>query len=117
MALKGLIKKVVMIYLDDITVFSTNVADHLFHLRKVCQRCRRFGVSLNPKNCIFLAHEGKLLGHIISKEGLAIDLERVKAIKAFPLPSHKKALQSFLGRINFFLRFVPDFVALVKPIT
>ncbi|KAH9298369.1 hypothetical protein KI387_030051, partial [Taxus chinensis] len=50
-------------------------------------------------------------------EGLAIDPERVEAIRALPLPSHKKALQSFLGRINFVRRFVPDFAALVKPIT
>ncbi|KAH9303500.1 hypothetical protein KI387_043862 [Taxus chinensis] len=117
MAFKGLINKIVLVYLDDITIFSKNAADHFFHLRKVFQRCRKFRVSLNPKKCIFLAHEGKLLGHIVSKEGLAIDLERVEAIRALPLPSHKKALQSFLGRINFVQRFVPDFAALVKPIT
>ncbi|KAH9326344.1 hypothetical protein KI387_006522 [Taxus chinensis] len=117
MAFKGLINKIVLIYLDDITVFSKNAADHLFHLRQVFQRCRSFGVSLNPKKCIFLAHEGKLLGHIVSKEGLEIDPERVQAIRALPLPSHKKALQSFLGKINFFHRFVPNFSALVKPIT
>ncbi|KAH9299884.1 hypothetical protein KI387_044107 [Taxus chinensis] len=117
MAFKGLINNVVLIYLDDITVFSKNAADHLSHLRQVFMRCRRFGVSLNPRKCIFLTHEGKLLGHIVSKEGLAIDPERVEAIRALPLPSHKKALQSFLGRINFVQKFVLDFAALVKPIT
>ncbi|KAH9289266.1 hypothetical protein KI387_033383, partial [Taxus chinensis] len=117
MAFRGLINKIVLIYLDDITVFSKNAADRLCHLRQVFQRCRRFGVSLNPKKCIFLAHEGKLLGHIVLKEGLVIDPERVEAIQALPLPSHKRALQSFLGRVNFVRRFVPNFAALVKPIT
>ena len=53
MAFKRLTKKIILIYLDDITVFSKNVAEHLFHLRKVFQRCRRFGVSLNPKSVFF----------------------------------------------------------------
>lgn len=117
MAFKGLINKIVLVYLDDITVFSKNVTDHLFHLKKVFQRCRRFKVSLNPKKCVFLAHEGKFLGHIISREGLTIDPERVEAIRTLPLPHHKKSLQSFLGRIKFIHRFVPDFSTLVNPLT
>ncbi|KAH9307129.1 hypothetical protein KI387_043801 [Taxus chinensis] len=117
MAFKGLIKKVVLVYLDDITVFSKNAADHLFHLRQVFQRCRRFGVSLNPKKCVFLAHKGKLLGHIVYREGLTIDPERVEAIQTLPLPHHKKSLQRFLGRINFVRRFVPNFATLVKLLT
>ncbi|KAH9328136.1 hypothetical protein KI387_000244, partial [Taxus chinensis] len=48
--------------------------------------------------------------------GLTIDLERVEAIRRIPLPHHKKSLQSFLGRINFVRRFVPDFTTLVKPL-
>ncbi|KAH9290910.1 hypothetical protein KI387_035027, partial [Taxus chinensis] len=96
MAFKGLINNMVLIYLDDITVFSKNAADHLSHLRQVFTRCRRFGVSLNPKKCIFLAHEGKLLGHIVSKEGLAIDPERVEAIRA-PIAKPQEIPSEFLG--------------------
>ncbi|KAH9301894.1 hypothetical protein KI387_013477 [Taxus chinensis] len=62
-------------------------------------------------------HEGKLLGHIVSKRGLKIDPERVSAILMVYLPNHKKALQSFLGRIDFVRRFIPDFANLVKPLT
>jgi len=57
----------------------------------------KFGISINPKKSIFMVNQGKLLGHIISEEELAIDLDRVKAIEALPLPSNKKTLQSFLG--------------------
>ena len=59
--------KFVLIYLDDITVFSNSDQKHLKHLMKVFERCRKFGISLNPKKSPFSIKEGKLLGHIISK--------------------------------------------------
>ena len=66
--------KFVVIYLDDITVFSKNDEKHIQHLERVCQKCMKFGVSLNPKMSHFALEEGKLLGHIISKDGIRIDL-------------------------------------------
>jgi hypothetical protein len=57
-----------------------------------------------------------LLGHIISNDGVKIDPERVKAIEGIPLPQNKKALQSFLGQINFVRTFIPNLVELMKPI-
>ena len=116
-AFKRLIDKFVLVYLDDITVYSKNVKDHLDHLRQVFLRCREFGVSLNPFKCVFATSQGKLLGHIVSEDGLTIDPERTKAILALPLPKHKKGLQSFLGRINFLRRFIPNLATMVKPLT
>jgi len=66
---------------------------------------------------IFAIDEGKLLGHVISKEGWAINPDRVKDINDLSLPSNKKSLQSFLGQINFVRRFINDFSNIVKPIT
>ena len=57
------------------------------------------------------------MGHIVSKDGLSIDLERTKVILALPLPKHKKGLQSFLSRINFVRRFIPNLATMVKPLT
>ena len=70
----------VVIYLDDIIVFSKIDPDHLQHLRKVFLMCRKFGISLNPKKSHFAMEEGKLLGHIISERGIKIDLDRVAVI-------------------------------------
>eukprot|EP00253_Pinus_taeda_P018260 PITA_18260 len=109
--------KFVLIYLDDITVYSSNHRDHLQHLRKVFLKCRRFGISVNPKKSQFALEEGKLLGHIVSAAGVNIDLERVKAIQSLFVPRSKKDIQSFLGKINFVRRFIPNFVELVKHIT
>jgi hypothetical protein len=61
--------------------------------------------------------ERKLLGHIVSAEGVNIDPSRVEAIKTLALPRSKKEVQSFLGKINFLRRFVSNFVELVKDIT
>ena len=73
--------KYVVIYLDDIIVFSKTDLDHLQHLKKVFLKCRKFGISLNPKKSHFAMEEGKLLGHIISGRGIKIDPDRVAAIQ------------------------------------
>ena len=99
--------KFVLIYLDDITVYSSSHHDHFQHLRKVFLKCRKFGISLNPKKSQFSLEEGKLLGHVVSTAGVQIDPERVKAIQALALPRSKKDIQSFLGKINFVRRFIP----------
>ena len=69
-----------------------------------------------PKKCVFAVMEGKLHGHIVSKKGISIDLERIKAIEQIPLPHNKNGMQSFMGTINFVRRFVPDFAQIVKPL-
>jgi hypothetical protein len=67
--------KFVLIYLDDITVYSSSHEEHLKHLKRVFLKCRQFGISLNPKKSQFALRKGKLLGHIILAEGVMIDLE------------------------------------------
>jgi hypothetical protein len=72
---RGLIKTCVVVYLDDVTVYSKNREDHIAHLTHIFERCRKYMISLNPKKTIFSVDEGKLLGHIISKYGINIDPE------------------------------------------
>jgi hypothetical protein len=109
--------KFVLIYLDDITVFSSIHELHLQHLKRTFLKCRRYGISLNPKKSNFALKEGKLLGHIVSADGVRIDPKRVEAIKNLSLPRSKKDIQSFLGTINFVRRFIVNFVELTKHIT
>ena len=66
-AFRSLIGRNVVIYLDDITIFSKRRGEHAFHLRQIFERCWKYGISLNPKKCVFAVTEGKLLGHIVSK--------------------------------------------------
>jgi hypothetical protein len=109
--------KFVVIYLDDITIFSRSDKEHCYHIRKLFLKCRRFGLSLNPKKSLFSMKEGKSLGHIVSSEGVRLDPSRVEAIQTLSLPRSKKEVQSFLGKINFLRRFVSNFAELVKHIT
>jgi hypothetical protein len=109
--------KFVVIYLDDITFFSKSDKEHCEHLKSVFLKCRKFGLSLNPKKSLFSMKEGKLLGHIVSAEGVKIDPSRVEAIQALLIPRSKKEVQSFLGKSNFLRRFVSNFVEMVKLIT
>eukprot|EP00253_Pinus_taeda_P004996 PITA_04996 len=104
--------KFVLIYLDDMTISSSSHQDHLQHLKKVFLKCRRFGISVNPKKSQFALEEGKLLGHIVSAADVKIDPERVKAIQTLFVPRSKKDIQSFLGKINFVRRFIPNFAEL-----
>ena len=71
--------------MDDLTVFSRHWEDHISDLRRVFQRCRRYGISLNPKKCMFFVTKGKLLGHVISEQGISIDPKLIKAMSKIRL--------------------------------
>ena len=96
-----MINKIVVIYLDDITVFSKKRSNHLHDLKQIFERCIRYGISLNPKKSFFALNQGKLLGFIVSKDGIYIDPDRIKEISDIPFPHNKISMQSFLGQINF----------------
>ena len=70
---RGLINKFFVVYLDDIKIYSKNYNSHIHDLKKIFERCIKFGISLNPKNSFFSLSEGKPLGFIVSMEGISID--------------------------------------------
>ena len=72
---------------------------------------------MNPKKSQFALEEGKLLGHIVSAEGVKINPTRVQAIQTLSIPRSKRDIQSLLGKINFVRRLIPNFAELVKHIT
>eukprot|EP00253_Pinus_taeda_P011458 PITA_11458 len=108
------IHEFLVIYLDDLTPFSRSDQEHLKHLRQIFITCRKYGISLNPKKSLFGLEEGKLLGHIISKDGIRIDPDRIQAILQMPHPRNIKELQAFLGKINFLRRFIPNLAELSR---
>jgi hypothetical protein len=115
-AFHELMGKIIEIYQNDLIVFSKKRSDHISHLRYIFERCRKYGISLNPAKSILGVDEGNMLGHIIAKDGLKMDPERVEAIQKVPLPPTKKSLQSFLGQINFVRWFIPNLAELMKPL-
>jgi hypothetical protein len=111
-----IICKIIQIYLDDLTVYSKNRQDHFDNLKEVLLHCRTFDISINPSKYVFGVTQGKLLGHIVFDSEINIDPERVTAILSLQVPSSKNKIQSFMGRINFVRRFVPNFAVMVNPI-
>lgn len=95
-ALHGLINKSMVIYLRDIMIFSKKTGDHLLNLWQIFERCRKYRISLNPKKNIFTVSEWNILGYLICKEGVVIDLDRTESIIAIAYPNNKKDGQSFL---------------------
>ena len=106
-----------VLYLDDLTIFSNSNEEHLYHLKIVFQRYRKYGISLNPRKSLFSMDEGKLIDHIISKEGICIDPTRVEAIHKIYFPHSKKEIQAFNGKMNFLHCFVPNLAEHLREIT
>ena len=109
--------KFVVIYMDDITVYSRWDKDHIRHLEMVFIKYSKYGISLNPRKSNFALEEGKLLGHIISKEGIKIHPDKVKGILRVEEPRSKKEIQYFIGQVNFLRRFIPSFTEILMDIT
>ena len=111
------IDKFVVVYMDDITVYSRSEKEHIKHLEKVFLKCKNYGISLNPRKSNFALEEGKLLGHNISKDGIKIDPERIDAILKVEEPRSKKEVRSLFGQVNFLRRFIPSFTGILMNIT
>jgi hypothetical protein len=106
----------VFIYLDDILVASANEAEHLTHLDMVFALLAQNGLILNKEKCVLGVSELNFLGHKVSKAGIAPLHEKIDAIANLPQPTTKLALQSFLGMVNFYRRFLPKFAAKIQPL-
>jgi len=115
-AFRGLLNKSVVVYVDDIRVYSKIEEEHIPHLKSIFERCRRYVIPLNPMKSKISMEEGTLLGFVISPEGIKIDSGRFEAIKAIILHHNKNAMQSFLGKINFVRRFISNFAKIIKPL-
>jgi len=77
-AFNCLINRIVVVYLDDIIVYSKKMTNHLHDLKQIFECYKKYGIYLNPKKSFFSLSEGKLLGFIVSKDGIYIDLGKIK---------------------------------------
>ncbi len=98
-------------YLDDLLAASRDHPTHLRHLREALTRLRQFGLKINPDKSTFGAPEVEYLGHTVSRKGFTVGEHKFAAIRDFPPPTSKKAVQQFLGLANFFRQLIPRFQA------
>ncbi len=115
--LRGLNWKTVLCYLDDIIIFSRTFSEHLCHLRQVFERFREAGLKLQPKKCTFGQKEVKYLGHIVNKDGVATDPEKLKIVRDYPIPTDVNKVRSFLGFTGYYRKYVKDYCKICEPLT
>ena len=107
----------VIVYLDDILIYSDNIEEHKKHVREVLRRLRKHGLYAKPEKCSFHSDSVDYLGFILSPEGLTMDEAKVKVIQEWPEPRRVKDVQSFLGFANFYRRFIDNYAKIVIPLT
>ncbi|XP_054811516.1 uncharacterized protein LOC129312805 [Prosopis cineraria] len=107
--------KEIEVYVDDMVAKSAENKSHVGVLRKLFGRLREYRLRLNPNKCIFGALSGKLLGFIVSRKGIEVDPDKVRAIREMPSPQTEKEVRSFLGRLNYIARFIANLTATCEP--
>ena len=107
----------VLVFVDDILIFSRTVEDHQRHLCTVFQLLRKQRLQIKPSKCVWGQTELPYLGFIVSRDGIKPDPKKVEAVTAWPTPTTVKGIQQFLGLTNFFRKFILGYCNLVAPMT
>lgn len=107
----------VIVYLDDILVFSTNPTEHLAHLERVLEKLSKNSLFAKRSKCEFFKESISFLGHIVSSKGIAADPDKTKTIANWPAPKNITELQQFLGLSGYYRKFVPNFAGITSCLT
>jgi hypothetical protein len=109
--------KFVVVFIDDILIYSKNEEEHAKHLRIALTLLREHQLYAKFSKCVFWLEEIQFLGHVLSANGIAVDSSKVKDILEWKPPTTVHQVRSFLGLAGYYRRFIPDFSKIVKPIT
>ncbi|GJP69722.1 hypothetical protein CLOP_g722 [Closterium sp. NIES-67] len=115
--LRPLLDECVVVYLDDILIYSRDMKQHVEHLRRVFEilRRERFYVKLSKRE--FALEKVQFLGHMVSAQGVHVDPKKIEAVRTWKTPKNVKELQQFLGFANYYNRFVPQYAKIAAPLT
>lgn len=109
--------KFVVVFIDDILIFSKNEEEYKEHLRLVLEKLREHKLYAKFSKCEFWLKEVGFLGHVISGEGIAVDPAKVAAVTKWVAPTSVKEIRSFLGLAGYYQRIIENFSKIAKPMT
>jgi len=115
--LRAYLRRFVLVFFDDILIYSYSWADHLRHLRVVLALLRHHRLFVKRSKCSFGVDSVSYLGHIISAAGVAMDPAKVKAIHDWPQPRSARAVRGFLGLAGYYRKFIRNYGTIAAPLT
>jgi hypothetical protein len=104
-----LIRKCVLVFMDDILVYSPSLEDHVSHLKQVFSLLQQHQLSIKRSKCSFAQQSLEYLGHIISNKGVATDPGKIQAVQAWPTPVNVKQVRGFLGLTGYYRKFIRNY--------
>jgi len=107
---------IVVVYLDDILIFTKTKEEHEQAVRRVLQVLKENKLFLRPEKCEFCKQRIEYLGLVISENEVSMDPVKVAGVREWPTPENKMDVQAFLGFVNFYRRFIRDFSARARPL-
>ena len=114
--LRHFIGKFVVVYFNDILIYSHNESDHIDHIRQVLQVLRDARLFGNLAKCTFCKDRVIFLGYVVSAQGVEVDESKIESIKNWPTPMNVSQIRSFHGLAGFYRRFVKDFSNIAAPL-
>lgn len=103
--------------MDDIVVFSATVEEGLAKIKRVLETAGNYDLKIKWNKCVFLKTRIDFLGHTIENGQVWPGKEKIKAVERFPIPTHIKGVQSFLGLTGYFRRFIENYAQIARPLT
>ena len=107
----------VVVYIDDVLIYSENLEQHIQLVNKVLKKLGDYNLAVAAHKSIFHAPEVEFLGYILNKTGVTMSERKVEAVKNWEVPKSVKDIQRFLGFANFYRRFIKGFSGICRPIT
>ena len=114
---KNFLDQFVIVFIDDILVYSRSKEEHEEHLRIVLQTLRKNRLYAKFKKCEFWLEQVAFLGHVITKKGISVDPEKIEAVSDWPRPTNVHKVRSFLGLAGYYRRFVEGFSKIASSLT
>jgi hypothetical protein len=113
----AVIRKFVLVFVDDILIYSKSLEEHVDHLRTVFQLLQQHGLFVKASKCSFAQQHLDYLGHVIGIHGVSTDPKKVMAVQHWPIPKNLKQLRGFLGLAGYYRKFIKGYGILTKPLT